>query len=289
MLDIHVVSHTHWDREWYLTHEQFRFRLVALIDRLLDLLDADPSYRHFHLDGQTIVLEDYLEIRPEQEPRLRRAIEDGRILIGPWYVMPDEFLVTGESLVRNLVLGHRISRRVRHADAGRLSAGSVRPRRPDAADLAAVRIGQHDPVARLRRAGRGILVGSARRLARADDAPAAGGLLQRDTDRVRPRPGDDPRGGEGRLRARAHPHRPGAADERRRSRRAAHGDPDARRQAVVDRRPARDAIRRCRPTSPRSGAPSSATARRSRPSSASCAPAPTTRTSFRACCRRACI
>jgi mannosylglycerate hydrolase len=111
MLDIHVVSHTHWDREWYLTHEQFRFRLVALVDRLLDLLDADPSYKHFHLDGQTIVLEDYLEIRPEQEPRLRRAIEEGRILVGPWYVMPDEFLVTGESLVRNLVLGHRISRR----------------------------------------------------------------------------------------------------------------------------------------------------------------------------------
>src|SRR5262252_4232575 len=111
MLDIHVVSHTHWDREWYLTHEQFRFRLVSLIDRLLDLLEADPSYKYFHLDGQTIILEDYLEIRPEQEPRLRAAIEAGRILIGPWYVMPDEFLVTGESLVRNLLRGHRISRR----------------------------------------------------------------------------------------------------------------------------------------------------------------------------------
>ena len=110
MLDIHVVSHTHWDREWYLTHEQFRFRLVALVDRLLDLLDADPGYKHFHLDGQTIVLEDYLEIRPEQEARLRKAIEDGRILIGPWYVMPDEFLVSGESLVRNLLRGHRLSR-----------------------------------------------------------------------------------------------------------------------------------------------------------------------------------
>ena len=79
MLDIHVVSHTHWDREWYLTHEQFRFRLVALIDRLLDLLDADPDYKYFHLDGQTIVLEDYLEIRPEQRARLRRMIEAGRI------------------------------------------------------------------------------------------------------------------------------------------------------------------------------------------------------------------
>ena len=80
MLNIHVISHTHWDREWYLTHEQFRFRLVALIDRLLDLLDADPSYKYFHLDGQTIVLEDYLEIRPEQEARLRRR-ERG-VLVG---------------------------------------------------------------------------------------------------------------------------------------------------------------------------------------------------------------
>src|SRR5882672_343441 len=110
MLDIHVVSHTHWDREWYLTHEQFRLRLVALVDRLLDLLDADPEYKHFHLDGQTIVLEDYLEIRPEQEARLRAAIAAGRVLIGPWYVMPDEFLVSGESLVRNLHRGHRSAR-----------------------------------------------------------------------------------------------------------------------------------------------------------------------------------
>ena len=110
MLDIHVVSHTHWDREWYLTYEQFRLRLVALVDRLLDLLDEEPAYKYFHLDGQTIVLEDYLELRPEQEPRLRAAIASGRILIGPWYVMPDEFLVSGESIVRNLVRGNRISR-----------------------------------------------------------------------------------------------------------------------------------------------------------------------------------
>ena len=110
MLEIHVVSHTHWDREWYLTYEQFRMRLVALVDRLLDLLDENPEYKFFHLDGQTIVLEDYLEIRPEQEDRLRRAISSGRILVGPWYVMPDEFLVSGESLVRNLVRGHQIAR-----------------------------------------------------------------------------------------------------------------------------------------------------------------------------------
>ncbi len=110
-LDVHVVSHTHWDREWYLTREQFRLRLVALVDRLLDLMESQPDYRYFHLDGQTIVLEDYLELRPHQEGRLRALIAEGRILVGPWYDMPDEFLVSGEALVRNLALGHRIARR----------------------------------------------------------------------------------------------------------------------------------------------------------------------------------
>ena len=107
----HIISHTHWDREWYLTYEQFRVRLVGLVDRLLDMMETRPDYEYFHLDGQTIVLEDYLELRPQNESRLGALIADGRILIGPWYDMPDEFLVSGESLVRNLVLGHRIARR----------------------------------------------------------------------------------------------------------------------------------------------------------------------------------
>lgn len=110
-LQVHIVSHTHWDREWYLTYEQFRLRLVALVDRLLDMMESEPGYAYFHLDGQTIVLEDYLELRPHQEGRLRALIEQGRILIGPWYDMPDEFLVSGESLVRNLARGHRIAAR----------------------------------------------------------------------------------------------------------------------------------------------------------------------------------
>jgi mannosylglycerate hydrolase len=110
-MNVHIVSHTHWDREWYLTYEQFRLRLVGLVDRLLDLLESRPDFAFFHLDGQTIVLEDYLELRPQQEPRLRQLIADGRILIGPWYDMPDEFLVSGEALVRNLARGHRLARR----------------------------------------------------------------------------------------------------------------------------------------------------------------------------------
>lgn len=108
---LHIISHTHWDREWYLTFQQFRFRLVELIDALLDLLARDDDFRHFHLDGQTIVLEDYLQIRPQREAELAEHIRAGRILVGPWYVQPDEFLVSGEAMIRNLQIGLRIARR----------------------------------------------------------------------------------------------------------------------------------------------------------------------------------
>jgi alpha-mannosidase len=104
---VHVISHTHWDREWYLTFEQYRARLVDLVDAVLDRMARDSRFAHFHLDGQSIVIEDYLEIRPEREHELRRRIEEGRLLVGPWFVMPDMFLVSGESLVRNLARGIR--------------------------------------------------------------------------------------------------------------------------------------------------------------------------------------
>jgi hypothetical protein len=100
-----VVPHTHWDREWYQTHEAFRTRLVRLVDGLLDLLEADPAYRHFTLDGQMVALEDYLEVRPEARGRVEALVRSGRLVIGPWYVLPDEWLVSGEALIRNLRLG----------------------------------------------------------------------------------------------------------------------------------------------------------------------------------------
>lgn len=102
-----VVPHTHWDREWYRTHEEFRYRLVRLVDRLLEILEGDPGYRHFTLDGQTIVLDDYLEVRPGARERIVKLVRDGRLLVGPWHVLPDEWLVSGEALVRNLRLGLR--------------------------------------------------------------------------------------------------------------------------------------------------------------------------------------
>jgi mannosylglycerate hydrolase len=111
MHKIHVVSHTHWDREWYLTFQQFRLKLVHLIDKLLDILDQDPGFKYFMLDGQTIVLDDYLFMRPEMESLLRGYIQNGRILIGPWHILPDMFLVSPEAHVRNLLQGARTARR----------------------------------------------------------------------------------------------------------------------------------------------------------------------------------
>ena len=106
---VFVIPHTHWDREWYATFQQFRIRLVHVMDALLDLLERDPSFTHFNLDAQTVVLQDYLEIRPEQRQILQKFVRDCRLGVGPWYVLPDEFLVSGESLVRNLLLGHRLA------------------------------------------------------------------------------------------------------------------------------------------------------------------------------------
>ncbi|GMA14205.1 glycoside hydrolase family 38 C-terminal domain-containing protein [Deinococcus metallilatus] len=110
-LHVHVVCTTHWDREWYLSAERFRFRLVRTMDAVLALLEAHPNYR-FTLDGQAIVLEDYLEIRPEREAELRRHLASGRLRAGPWYVQPDEFLVSDEALRRNLDLGMALVRRL---------------------------------------------------------------------------------------------------------------------------------------------------------------------------------
>ncbi len=106
-----VVPHTHWDREWYLPFEQFRLRLGMVVDGVLDTLERDPSFTSFTLDGQAIVLEDYLEVRPENEERLRALLAAGRLEVGPSYELPDEILVGAESLVRNLLLGRRVCRR----------------------------------------------------------------------------------------------------------------------------------------------------------------------------------
>ncbi len=108
--NIHVISHTHWDREWYQSLDKFRYRLVKLIDNLIEILETDPRYRFFMMDGHIKCLEDYLELRPDKRPVLERLARSGRILVGPWYVLPDEFLISGETHIRNLLIGETKSK-----------------------------------------------------------------------------------------------------------------------------------------------------------------------------------
>ena len=115
----HVVPITHWDREWYLSYEEFRVKLVEMVDRLIPLLETDPAFKNFLLDGQTSAVDDYLEIRPEMRERLGELIRQGRIDIGPWYILPDEFLVSAESTVENLLLGRKMA----HALGGCMQIG----------------------------------------------------------------------------------------------------------------------------------------------------------------------
>ncbi|SIQ22605.1 alpha-mannosidase [Halanaerobium kushneri] len=103
-----IVPHTHWDREWYLTFQQFKLRLINTFENLFNTLEND-EFTDFSFDGQTIILEDYLEVYPEKKEILKRYIGEDRIQVGPWYILPDEFLVSGEATIRNLLLGHKIA------------------------------------------------------------------------------------------------------------------------------------------------------------------------------------
>ncbi len=100
-----IVPHTHWDREWYAPFQRYRVQLMHLVDDLLDLLEADPSFTRFLLDGQTAVVDDYLEVRPEGEARVRALASAGQLQVGPWMILMDEYMVSGETMVRNLQHG----------------------------------------------------------------------------------------------------------------------------------------------------------------------------------------
>jgi mannosylglycerate hydrolase len=107
--DLHVqgiflVPHTHWDREWYEPFQVFRLRLVALMDDVIARAEADPDFR-FTLDGQTAAIEDYLEIKPQNVERVRALVQSGKLAIGPWQILLDEFLCSGETIIRNLEMG----------------------------------------------------------------------------------------------------------------------------------------------------------------------------------------
>ncbi len=104
---LHLVSHTHWDREWYFSYQRYRYRLVKLMDELLTIYREQPEFKSFNLDAQAIVLKDYLEIRPERYEECKAAVAAGKLDVGPWYTQPNTFLTSGEAIIRNLMYGIR--------------------------------------------------------------------------------------------------------------------------------------------------------------------------------------
>lgn len=110
MKTIHVISGTHWDREWRHTAEQSKLRLVDLMDNIINILEKKKTYKFFCVDGGTIVIEDYLTIRPENKERIKKLIKDKKMFIVNWYTLPETNTVAPESLIRNLLLGRKMGK-----------------------------------------------------------------------------------------------------------------------------------------------------------------------------------
>lgn len=107
---IHYVPSTHWDREWHMPLMGFRFGLVQLLDRVIAALEDGTLPGPYQTDGQSILFDDYLEIRPDRRARIEKLCRAGKFAVGPWYSMPDEFTVSGEAIIRNLVMGRAQAR-----------------------------------------------------------------------------------------------------------------------------------------------------------------------------------
>ncbi|MBD1381726.1 mannosylglycerate hydrolase [Metabacillus arenae] len=105
MRNVHIVPHMHWDREWYFSTEESRILLVNNMEEIMEMLENNPDYPHYVLDGQTSILEDYFAVKPENKSRVKKLVQEGRLIIGPWYTQTDEMVVGGESIVRNLLYG----------------------------------------------------------------------------------------------------------------------------------------------------------------------------------------
>lgn len=116
-----VAASTHWDREWYRTFNDFRIRLCDLMNNLIELLEKDDDFQSYTFDGQSVVLEDYLEIFPQNKDLIKNLVAKGKLTFGPLYNLPDEFLSSGEALVRNFLIGHKVCSDI----GGKMQAGYI--------------------------------------------------------------------------------------------------------------------------------------------------------------------
>ena len=115
--NIVVLPHTHWDREWYFTSSKSLVYSLKDFDEILDYLEDNSEIESFILDGQTSIIEDYLQMRPENTDRMKALVTKKRIMTGPWYTQPDTLVISGESLIRNLLYGTRSAKELGHSMA----------------------------------------------------------------------------------------------------------------------------------------------------------------------------
>ncbi|MEH7272937.1 alpha-mannosidase [Neobacillus vireti] len=112
----HIISHSHWDREWYLPFEKHRYYFIKLMNELINQFEKEGNaFQSFHLDGQTVLLEDYFAVHPEKRDIIKQLIEEKKLYIGPWYVLQDAFLTSSEANVRNLLIGLNDTKAYGHA------------------------------------------------------------------------------------------------------------------------------------------------------------------------------
>ncbi len=103
--EVLILPSNHWDRLWQMPFEVHRLRMVNMVDHLMEIMESKPGFKYFTFDGQTSLIDDYLDIRAENADRIKKLIQEGRILIGPWYTQPNVFMVSGEAIIRNLYFG----------------------------------------------------------------------------------------------------------------------------------------------------------------------------------------
>ena len=101
---VHIISHSHWDREWYFTTSRSKIYLMKDLNDVLNTLEKDENFK-FMLDAQASLLDDYLKWMPQDEERIKKFVKEKRLIIGPWYTQTDQMVISAESIVRNMYYG----------------------------------------------------------------------------------------------------------------------------------------------------------------------------------------
>ena len=102
---VHVVPHSHWDREWYFTTSRSKIYLMKNLRDVIETLESNDEFKYYMIEAQASLLDDYLKWMPKDEDRIRALVQKGKLVIGPWYTQTDQLIISGESIVRNLYYG----------------------------------------------------------------------------------------------------------------------------------------------------------------------------------------